>query len=388
MSWRGVWHDVNIFGRSIVEQGGFNTKGTMGNKFRDWLAANPSEAGKYKAFKRGEAQQYRLDWTKKELSKVEEQRSHLQSWKRIDKTKGVYKSMGALIVDMGGWKCREALEGTATLAAKCNMMGPPWVIQHPQTNITEYLHLRFEWCEEFSEQWDIFRNFVKPDAEAGAAKTLPEGHAQAQALGQGLASANAAQGGQALAATGAAGTHAQSSKGGTKPAAAKGKGRATQPAAAEGADSDSQPLVAPNGKKPRSNAEKQFSTSLREANVLKLDFHKACSDYIAIVAEIEQDQKLKWISSSPGFGSLQAASKVVRAHVSAYGKQFIQMEWKDLRLLHKQEKHTVEMCNFLSMKSNVADLLAKIKMMRQVIDACNSMTETGTVFAKDGKRIE
>ncbi len=69
----------------------------------------------------------------------------------------MYRPLGKLIVDLGGWDDNAAVKGGLTAAGKCLALGKPWVRVHPQTEMTEFLVLQHGFNEDFDEEWSIFQ---------------------------------------------------------------------------------------------------------------------------------------------------------------------------------------------------------------------------------------
>jgi len=139
--------------QEVIDKHSFNTKSYLGNKFRADVKGNIE----YKALSRADAAAFRMDWCKKQLNNILEKKVHHQSWKRVDRTKGCYRNFGRLVLDFGGWSCKEAIEGATTAVNKCMLMGAPWITRHPQSDLVEYLVLEIEFEEEFSNMWSHFK---------------------------------------------------------------------------------------------------------------------------------------------------------------------------------------------------------------------------------------
>ena len=165
-----------------VDEGSFCTKSGLGNRFRADHKKGTPEGDAYALLSRGEAATFRLQWAQGELQKLDEKRQHSQSWKRVDRTKGRYRPFGRLVIDFGGWGDKAAVQGAATAASKCMMMGAPWVHRHPQTNLLEYLVLEIEWEEEFSQAWGTFNDYIVGEGEHAEGR---QQHRKGKAQGQG-----------------------------------------------------------------------------------------------------------------------------------------------------------------------------------------------------------
>ena len=87
-----------------------------------------TEAGDaYYAMSRDAAARHRAEWASLELDTFKHEKIYKKSWRRVDFTKGRYKTLGKVIHDDGGFEDRSAVEGGVTLAQQCSLMGAPWV---------------------------------------------------------------------------------------------------------------------------------------------------------------------------------------------------------------------------------------------------------------------
>ena len=115
---------------------------------------------------RSEAAAFRQQWLGGEIKTIKERYEFTSSWSRVDITKGVYKTFGRAVQDLGGFDWPEAKKGAATAMAKCMLLGSPWVITHPQTEMQEFLILEMSFKEQFSEAWSHFKDGMKPKKAA------------------------------------------------------------------------------------------------------------------------------------------------------------------------------------------------------------------------------
>ncbi len=77
-------------------------------------------------------------------------------------------------MELGGWRSAEAQRGATNVAQQCLLLGHPWIIIHPQSQLTEFLYLSYSWREEFETAWTLFRdesNIGKDAAAKLATKT-------------------------------------------------------------------------------------------------------------------------------------------------------------------------------------------------------------------------
>ena len=141
-----------------VDAGSFETKSYIGNKLRDFLKLDATEAAKYKKMNRVEAASFRASWAASELQVFRETRRATTSWRRVDTTRGHYYNFARLVKLFGGWHSKEAISGAIKTAQKCLCMGPPWIFVHPQSELVTYLLLEYSFQEDFEKSWQKFQD--------------------------------------------------------------------------------------------------------------------------------------------------------------------------------------------------------------------------------------
>ena len=144
---------------SLIKNGGFDARSYMGNKFREEMKDGSERSNAYLSMsaRSQEAKDFRMDWLKRQYDTAVNKKRFTKSWTRVDKTKGQYRTFGALVVDLGGWKYEPAVKGASVAVSKCIAMGEPWIRRHPQTDMMEYLVLKMEWEETYEKCWSEFR---------------------------------------------------------------------------------------------------------------------------------------------------------------------------------------------------------------------------------------
>ena len=98
-----------------------------------------------------------MQWLEQKMATFREKKVFKKSWQRVDKTKGEYLPMGAIIIKEGGWSDKSAVQGGIALMQKCMTMGEPWLMKNPQTGRMNYLRLQFSYSEEFKQSWGQFK---------------------------------------------------------------------------------------------------------------------------------------------------------------------------------------------------------------------------------------
>ena len=145
--------------------------GPLGNLYRKDLKKWMEKTGKPKPV--GEELQEWIDrWGDKKKAEWEGEGSfeQVKTWKRIDEEIYEYKPLGKWIVDLGGWKDPSAREGACTGALQCMIMGDPYVIIHPQTNMMEFAHVKIRWREQFTNSWSETMKYYMDDKKQSNAE--------------------------------------------------------------------------------------------------------------------------------------------------------------------------------------------------------------------------
>ena len=137
---------------------GFEAKSYLGNCYRKWMRENQDNLHDFKHLAAAQtADEMRKEWAAIKLKEFKESKVKSKKWARIDTTMGEYKAFPKLVKDLGGWRCKESIDGAVKLAQKCLKMGKPWVIIHSQTEMIEFLHLKFQFEETFEQMWQCYR---------------------------------------------------------------------------------------------------------------------------------------------------------------------------------------------------------------------------------------
>ena len=130
----------------------------MGNKFRDDMKKRTeTEQLHYANLSQDESRAFRAQWLNEQIANVKTKHSQSSSWRRIDSTKGKLKTYGRCVVDFGGWSWPDAIRGATNVVAKCTLMGHPWIQQHPQSGLQEFMVLEQGFSEHFEKAWIEFK---------------------------------------------------------------------------------------------------------------------------------------------------------------------------------------------------------------------------------------
>lgn len=154
---------MKAYGEAMVE---WNSKSTVANAFRKEHVKGTPKGDAYHALNQKEALEFRINWAKTKYDEVKLTKVSTTSWSRVDRTKGRYRTFGKLVVDLGGWRCEDAVKGAIIACKKCAAMGAPWYKVHPQTEMLEFLVLESEFEEDFSKSWSQFKEEIQTQPNA------------------------------------------------------------------------------------------------------------------------------------------------------------------------------------------------------------------------------
>jgi hypothetical protein len=349
--------------KSVIGAGGFHSQSYLANQFRGEHKPGSEEGIKYKECKsRSEAAEFRVEWCKKQFQAMTEKKTFVQSWKRVDRTKGTYRNFGKLVLDFGGWECAEAIEGASTSVSRCMAMGHPWVQKHPQSGLVEYLVLQMEWVEEFESMWSHFQEHYDNEGSPAAAPAVGDSAEAAAALKGG----NSVPAAATPAAPGPPATAA--GKGAAKGTTAQPKSKAKKGAKPEGSPSEA------TGKgdeaSPGDDKKKEFARLQRDALKLKQTFHSASSNYVQMKHAIDTDSSWSWTKCGPPETTkeviLLKAKTDLQNMLNDWHKEFLcNNDFSGIRKKYAPERLIVELTKFIEAKGAVDKLSTMLESMNR-----------------------
>jgi hypothetical protein len=287
----------------------------------------------------------------------------------VDRTKGKYRNFGRLVLDFGGWSCKEAIEGACTAMSKCMMMGPPWVHVHPQSGLTEYLVLEMDFEEEFTSMWSEFT-----ETWQGAPASSDSGHS---ALPTHIVADKHSMifGGDAGDVDGARAAAApKPGKGapeGAAPKPDKGAPSAEKAKPGKGAPDVATPNAKKQGGKvknsdevnesPDAEKKQQFAKLMREAMKLKQVFHTASSNFVQVITAIDTDSKWSWAKGGPQEARLRDMKAKLQTELNPWHEEFlVTADFVVLKRKYSTERIVVELSKFMQIKAMVESLAKTI----------------------------
>jgi hypothetical protein len=99
---------------------------------------------------------FELAWQRSKRDEITKRSSWKNAWQRVDKTKGVYKTISKIAIDEGNDAA--ARIGAQKIAIKCTAMGGDWLWVDPMSELTKFMHLEMSWSEELSEAFTMFED--------------------------------------------------------------------------------------------------------------------------------------------------------------------------------------------------------------------------------------
>ena len=99
------------------------------------------------------AAEFRRKWSLKMLNDLEHRKTQTTTYTEKHQHKYNYWTFGKMVSEFGGWKDAAARKGAATAAMKCIAMGPPFVNQHSQSEMTIFAIVEESWKDTFEKAW-------------------------------------------------------------------------------------------------------------------------------------------------------------------------------------------------------------------------------------------
>ena len=309
---------------------GFEARGYLGNVFRTFLNKSPEELEKYRnCATRVSQAAFRSEWARGQLLEFEKRRVYRQAWSRVDTTQGEYKNFAKLVVDLGGWKSKEAKAGAINCAQKCLCLGAPWIQVHPQTKLVEFLHLKFIFAEQFSQCWETFTSEWTSSNSKINDTVVPEA-AKPEAPEE------------------------NTEHGGSAKAKAKAKGKATDAMP----ETETKAASKAKAKKAPTKIEELDTVGLwRESKALKAKYDEATSGYKQVCDSIQDDEKWAWAEGTPQAEKMKESHHDLQSRLTDFHRQFLLKGQVDLKKQHTTAKCETELASFLHLGKYIDRLM-------------------------------
>jgi len=302
----------------VIKDGQLDPRSYLGGMFRKAHPKGTPAGEEYAALTRQEAQMFRVEWAKKQYQHIKERRCLTKSWKRVDSTKGTYRNFGRLVQDFGGWGCAEALEGATSCLNKCTLMGPSWLMKHPQSGLIEYLVLEQEWTETYSECWEHFKEEWNDEAK----KAKEDGAMKAKG--------------------------ALPKKGAKKPKEDGAK------KALPGTKPKEDPPATP---KPVDRGKKMLNELIKSSASLKAMFQGASTSLMQLMEKIDTEPEWDWAKGGSKQQRLKEQQQLVKDAFSEWHKEYLTTaDFGTIRKKYSNDRVSVELATFLGTKPLIEKL--------------------------------
>ncbi len=154
-----VKNETNAFVDEVLEKcvsdngGYFLLNSPMGQRFNRFLKSNVQETKNHDGLADDERKEFQKKWAMAKFDKLRESKTYKEVHETTGQKKGVYRPLGVIVKKEGGWNDPEAVKGSFLLAAKCVLMGSPWVEMNPFTERVEFLHMERSTIDTFKKHW-------------------------------------------------------------------------------------------------------------------------------------------------------------------------------------------------------------------------------------------
>ena len=256
---------------------------------------------------------------------MQQGKKYEKAWQKIDVSKGRWVTFGGIVQQYGGWEWQEGVVGARSTAAKCHLLGPPWVkLDHDFSGLAFYLVLEQQFSEQFSECWSEFEAHSSQRPAAGQ-----------QGAGSGSASSlqQAQQHEQAAAATEPAASQQQQQQQQTAQPGAEAAPGAAGPPAAQGAEPPAQKRLpkpkckakakaaAASGEDGGGEGAQQQKQDCGQAQKLKGSLNNTLNSVSQFCQRVHSgDAKYVWAANPQNVGELERAATRMRESIGSFGQ--------------------------------------------------------------------
>jgi hypothetical protein len=306
----------------------------VANQFRTAHKPGTETGDMYKALNREEAKDFRAKWADKQYNDWKESKTHVKSWRRVDREHGTYMTIDQILLSEGGeHPSIDAVQGVHTLVAKNVTMGAPWVAIHPQTKRTLYLVLRFEYSEEYAVSWLACQN-ERSEGHIGVDNTT--------------AAVDATDHGATVVPPTTAPRTTLAADTGTTPkpkvnAKAKAKGKSQSTSSSAGCD----------------------AALWKDSQKMKALFSKTTSAALEVCELIKLNAEWSWAANEQNGGALEADLVSLKARLTAFSRAFITEDSSGMKKRFGEETMTAELKQFVGLKVEVDKLAAKVDQLKK-----------------------
>ena len=293
------------------------------------------EKAEYKRLSHKKKEEFRTKWCQMNAARWLRKIETVDSWKKVDFSRGQYRSLNAIAQLEGGLK--EDFAAATLLAAKCVAMGFPWVRWNSMTERVDYLWFEHGMAEELSSCWNMYRQQSGVDAGNSAASSSTEGPSPggvvattgkpAKAEDPKPAAANSAGQDKAGGNCGNAGGNGGSKDAGMS--GGKGSGGTKSKGKGDAAQDD------PKLKKQRlENAASAKSVAAMVKT--RAAYQAAVSQATSLLRCIDNDGDWQWANAASVRGGLEAGLKNLEVSLDTFGIQVTTMQLDFIKRTHAE----------------------------------------------------
>ena len=333
---KGNKHDLKTFNKlkEMAASGIFDTQSNLAHQLRKDVKKDPS----IKKVDSKNGQDWRLKWVSATLEAMKSKYVIEVSWRKIETTKWVYRTFGALVIHLGGWNDPAAIEGATNGVIQTMSMGPPFVKMHPQTKMLMFAIAEMEWAEVFEEAWKETKDMNQ----------LEDGNAEQESPKAGKTKGDKA-------------TKRHVTKKTTK-GEVEEKNKRTTKKAEDGQDTD------PDEKKetPEEKKRKNEQKIMREATKIKERYVRATTQAQFTLEATSKKTQFKWVPKT-----INKQIEACRKQLSAFDREFMTVkDFGKLKAKHGQPLIIIKLTEL------VGKLEKPCKDLETTIDKINVARDT------------
>jgi hypothetical protein len=280
------------------------------------------KSAEYKQMNRADKAEARRKWAEGQWKALEAKRVASQSWKHVDANKGFYAPFAVIVREEGNDNA--AVKAACHYVTTCERMGGVWKRFNKFTNRHEWLYMRKEVQETFEKAWHLYESAVRK----GSSPEAPQ-----------------AGGGGSVVVKGSKGK-------------ASGNGQDGQ------VDDVPSPSPAP---KPKSKGGKTaLDVAFGTANMSKKTFQSTMSKAGLVIDNISKRDEWMWARAAHKGRIEVLMNAITEVASSDFARQFLTMDPKDLKVMHKHSELQVNLETFSQAIDGPLDRLNKLigKVMR------------------------
>ena len=329
----------------LVGNSMFDARGSLGQKWQKQKSAMTSLSDQYdKCVGRPAQQAFKLAWAKEEYEKVQKAKTHSQTWRLVDTTRGEYLSFGMLVKREGGWKDSSAISAATRYCQKACVMGKPWTVWNAMTERYDYLYISKLFVQDFEQSWSSFTTWTKSEGSEPDARANASGSGQGQKrIADGAGEPAGTSTGSGTAASTAGPSKKQKTNDGAKPSGNENKG-------------------GDSGKKEK----KEVDKLLADATKWKMKFTSALAGIVNLENQILHNPMWEWARNDQQSKEINTRKKdVEKFHGNAFVKNLLAMDSAYMKA-NFDEKFVLAECRKLAADESVDRLVRFVSRLKKM----------------------